>query len=551
MAVPAGRCAQRRCTALRLYWTFLVACCVFLAQCIDSTRVNPARRDRNFAPASSQAPPVVFYASSPTRPGESVIVQGHGLDQVATFEISSSVPSADHDGTLEAVGVQSPPLYANSSSTVFVIPSAMPPGAYTVQMKNHADQPVGKQFQVNYPEIWWVQGDGGDSASPGGWLRVFGKAVAYPAASVAANKAHKALETAIALAARLGDLEAARRLLSEAEASKMAMHNSLAPAQLRLTPVSDASSSTTVSPTIIVPKPVNATVWSAWFQLPENLLPGEYTVEVFNGYGWGKPMATFETPESPVKTTFAIAVPKPWPVTVFNVNDYNTSWSDTFWSYLPNSCNPFSRSGHIGQAVVWVGPGQSRLINATGQCRYGYSWSLPLNRTLEAARKAGGGIVRFPPGQFYLTDAVRVPDNVILAGSGASQTSLYFAFANSSDAAPRCHAGLLLRRRERTGSLGNAGFVVLRPRLSSQRDRGTQRDKRLFHAPRHRPCQSLRLPEQRHPSRTWSQGAVVQRHQCLKRHALDEWHRPNDPRNVGHQRRPGPHARPKLGNYRL
>ncbi|MCU0982999.1 MAG: hypothetical protein MUF25_27880 [Pirellulaceae bacterium] len=42
---------------------------------------------------------------------------------------------------------------------------------------------------LNAPEPWWWNGDGGETASPGGWLRVFGKSLNFGGASQAVLRA--------------------------------------------------------------------------------------------------------------------------------------------------------------------------------------------------------------------------------------------------------------------------------------------------------------------------------------------------------------------------
>lgn len=38
---------------------------------------------------------------------------------------------------------------------------------------------TSKEAYLNRPELWWVQGDGGTTASPGGWLRAFGRCLSF------------------------------------------------------------------------------------------------------------------------------------------------------------------------------------------------------------------------------------------------------------------------------------------------------------------------------------------------------------------------------------
>ena len=42
-----------------------------------------------------------------------------------------------------------------------------------------------EQHEVNAPEPWWMQADGGDTAAPGGWLRVFVRALNFDGVSQA------------------------------------------------------------------------------------------------------------------------------------------------------------------------------------------------------------------------------------------------------------------------------------------------------------------------------------------------------------------------------
>ena len=42
---------------------------------------------------------------------------------------------------------------------------------------------------LNAPEPWWWNGDSGQTASPGGWLRVFGKSLNFGGASQAVLRA--------------------------------------------------------------------------------------------------------------------------------------------------------------------------------------------------------------------------------------------------------------------------------------------------------------------------------------------------------------------------
>ena len=51
-----------------------------------------------------------------------------------------------------------------------------------------ADGVTSKPYFINVPDGWWMQADGGQTASPSGWLRVFGKSLNFSGTSRAALK---------------------------------------------------------------------------------------------------------------------------------------------------------------------------------------------------------------------------------------------------------------------------------------------------------------------------------------------------------------------------
>jgi len=126
------------------------------------------------------AGPVVFSSVDPARPDESVLLFGAGLAQTRAILLSripddqAGNPTADLPGIPPAAR-SVPPLQPSETSVKFVIPEKEQPGIYAVQV----DTPAGrsKVIVINRPEVWWVQGDAGLHATPGGWLRVFGKSL--------------------------------------------------------------------------------------------------------------------------------------------------------------------------------------------------------------------------------------------------------------------------------------------------------------------------------------------------------------------------------------
>jgi len=65
------------------------------------------------------------------------------------------------------------PLQASEVSLKFALPASLKLGVYAFRVK--ASGGASGPVYVNRPDVWWIQGDLGVDASPGGWLRAFGK----------------------------------------------------------------------------------------------------------------------------------------------------------------------------------------------------------------------------------------------------------------------------------------------------------------------------------------------------------------------------------------
>ena len=64
-----------------------------------------------------------------------------------------------------------------------VVPASWPMGIWACRVRRGAA--LSEPVILNAPEPWWWNGDGGETASPGGWLRVFGKSLNFGGASQA------------------------------------------------------------------------------------------------------------------------------------------------------------------------------------------------------------------------------------------------------------------------------------------------------------------------------------------------------------------------------
>lgn len=127
------------------------------------------------------APPAIVWASDPVRPGETVLLLGGGWGEAPRVEVSR-LPDGAPGSPLEVAAQTLPrptvvtPLQITPQSLKFVLPAQAKPGLFACRV---VDGKAASDWTfLNAPDAWWVQGDQGHAASPGGWLRVCGKDLA-------------------------------------------------------------------------------------------------------------------------------------------------------------------------------------------------------------------------------------------------------------------------------------------------------------------------------------------------------------------------------------
>lgn len=142
---------------------------------------------------ASGAVPAITWTSDPVRPDETVLLLGDGFGDDCIVELGQfpATPPASLKAAAshpvehwEAIR----PLQASAGSLKCVVPQSWPPGVWACRVRRGAT--VSQSVVLNVPEAWWFIGDGGESASPGGWLRVFGKSLGVGGASRALLQAH-------------------------------------------------------------------------------------------------------------------------------------------------------------------------------------------------------------------------------------------------------------------------------------------------------------------------------------------------------------------------
>ncbi len=132
------------------------------------------------------AAPKIIHVSDPVRPDETVILTGDSFGGSGAVELTELPLGAKGPLDLEALGrderwVSITPEQSGAGSMKFVIPKDWPQGIWLCRVRTGGE--VSAPVVLNAPSVWWWNGDSGETVSPGGWLRVFGKAVALNAQS--------------------------------------------------------------------------------------------------------------------------------------------------------------------------------------------------------------------------------------------------------------------------------------------------------------------------------------------------------------------------------
>lgn len=116
-----------------------------------------------FLSGALQAAPVVIWASDPVRPGETVVVRGDGFGKKAKVEVSNS-----GQGEWKAAEVQQ----QTERTLKFTLPDKLTSGPVSFRVLVGGEQSA--VHHLNVPQVWWMQGDQVETATPGGWIRLFG-----------------------------------------------------------------------------------------------------------------------------------------------------------------------------------------------------------------------------------------------------------------------------------------------------------------------------------------------------------------------------------------
>ena len=128
-------------------------------------------------PAS--AAPHIFWASGPVRPNETVMVQGSDLGAGAAIVEMARLDDANPSAPAALPEIKQwtrvPVLQGSADTLKFVVPATWKMGVFACRIT--ADNTAAPTIFLNAPDPWWIQGDEGEAATAGGWLRILGKSL--------------------------------------------------------------------------------------------------------------------------------------------------------------------------------------------------------------------------------------------------------------------------------------------------------------------------------------------------------------------------------------
>lgn len=215
-------------------------------------------------------PPRVFWVSQPVRSGQTVLVQGAGLAGLPLATVARLTDSEPGQPPAVPLAAGEQTWWPSSARALGDAAAAVPlprmaEGLWALRwrLRGTWSTPV----LINAPELWFVQGDQGDTASPGGWLGVFGTCL------------------------RLDERSPMLALAADGQPPRLVR--------------------------AAAPEIGRGTAYGCYFRLPADLAPGRYALYVHNGHGGPAGWTRFQGWDHGPLDTVTIAAPTAWPTTEF------------------------------------------------------------------------------------------------------------------------------------------------------------------------------------------------------------------------------------------
>ncbi len=350
-AVPAGTLSSGLMRAL--------SCCLrraapVVAMVLSATWLAPAHAEK----------PYSFWHSQPVKPGETVLVQGHGFNAGTTVQLQRLA-----DGDAGAPGTA---LICPGEDSVTLLPhrtdggAALSPtnlyftlpkningssdnGVFVYCLKNGTE--VSAPKLINGPDVWFVQGDLGSRATTGGWIAVYGNGLSVDATGQVSK---------LTLVPELGGAP----ILVDALLGDVNVTAPIGGAQLK------GNSHTALQ----------GSTYAQYFQLPA-VTPGKYAIHLHNGHGNSSAWRKYEGFGND-KIEF---------VEVVNASKV--------WTHAAES------NKHIVNCTANVADNDTKFSNAI-------------------TALSGGGVIEVGTGTCELSKALKLGNHIVLRGMGMDQTIL-------------------------------------------------------------------------------------------------------------------------------
>jgi len=256
-----------------------------LISCGSSSSSSDSSSPSSSSSSEGSTPPRAFWISQPVNNDETLLITGGNLiadiTQVELAQLSDEDPG-NPTAQAPAISIWTPltPHTSTARSLTATVPASWSNGVYALRLKNgNATDDIRL---INAPDPWFVQGDIGDAATPGGFFTVAGTAL----------ERSGALTPQAALVAKTGGTLIAKLTLAE-----------------RIT---------------------TSTGYALRYSVPSSVAEGEYQLWLHNGRGGRAGWVRFSTfIEAPLDTV-VIKKAKVWPTTVFNVTSYSGTDDDKF-----------------------------------------------------------------------------------------------------------------------------------------------------------------------------------------------------------------------------
>jgi len=233
-----------------LLWGFLAVTLVF------ATETHGAQVDRI-------GRPTIVWASDPVLPDETVVLTGGDFADDVVAEIRRLADGATAATTDATRWHEVVPLQVGRQCVKFVLPERCKMGLFQCRVRQA--EMISNTVCLNAPDPWWMQGDRGETASPGGWLRIFGKCLNFD--------------------------EYAKRVNGPASRAKLQVEGGK----------------------VVVLPPAKSSCYALRLAIPADLAAGRYEVAVHNGFGGDAGWRNVGT--------VTVKAPEPWPSQVFNVKE--------------------------------------------------------------------------------------------------------------------------------------------------------------------------------------------------------------------------------------